>query len=382
MIWIIYLLQFQNKLLGKVLINNYEIQYQMKGIILHGGHGTRLRPLTHTGPKQLLPIANKPMSEYCVDAIKDCGITEIAIIIGGIGSNKVKEYYGDGSKFNVKISYIEQDEPKGIAHAINLCKNFVGNDKFLVFLGDNIIQKSISDISKKFETEDDDALVLLCEVSNPERFGIADVKERKIIKIMEKPKNPPTNLAVTGIYFLTTKIFDIFSRLKPSWRNELEITDALQMMLEEKNTINYEMITDYWKDTGTPDDIIHANGEVLKNMKPYFSGIKDDSSEISGNTMIGSDSTIHDNSKILGPCIIGKNCIIEKNCTVGPNVSIGDNSKLTNCNIQNSIIMENCLIDSSMKIRNSILASNSSISLDGNNDEKVLLLGEGTKISL
>jgi glucose-1-phosphate thymidylyltransferase len=382
MIWIIYLLQFQNKLLGKVLINNYEIQYQMKGIILHGGHGTRLRPLTHTGPKQLLPIANKPMSEYCVDAIKDCGITEIAIIIGGIGSNKVKEYYGDGSKFNVKISYIEQDEPKGIAHAINLCKNFVGNDKFLVFLGDNIIQKSISDISKKFETEDDDALVLLCEVSNPERFGIADVKERKIIKIMEKPKNPPTNLAVTGIYFLTTKIFDIFSRLKPSWRNELEITDALQMMLEEKNTINYEMITDYWKDTGTPDDIIHANGEVLKNMKPYFYGIKDDSSEISGNTMIGNDSTIHDNSKILGPCIIGKNCIIEKNCTVGPNVSIGDNSKLTNCNIQNSIIMENCLIDSSMKIRNSILASNSSITLDGNNDEKVLLLGEGTKISL
>ena len=120
----------------------------MKGIILHGGHGTRLRPLTHTGPKQLLPIANKPMSEYCVEAIRDCGITDIAIIIGGIGSKKVKEYYGDGSKFNLKISYIKQDEPKGIAHAINLCKNFVGNEKFIVFLGDNIIQKSISDISK------------------------------------------------------------------------------------------------------------------------------------------------------------------------------------------------------------------------------------------
>ena len=166
----------------------------MKGIILHGGHGTRLRPLTHTGPKQLLPIANKPMSEYCVEAINDCGITEIAIIIGGIGSNKVREYYGDGSKFNVKISYIEQDEPKGIAHAINLCKNFIGNEKFLVFLGDNIIQKSIFDISKKFESSNDDALVLLCEVSNPERFGIADVRENKIIKIIEKPKNPPTNL--------------------------------------------------------------------------------------------------------------------------------------------------------------------------------------------
>ena len=136
----------------------------MKGIILHGGHGTRLRPLTHTGPKQLLPIANKPMSEYCVETIRDCGISEIVIIVGGIGSNKVKEYYGDGSKYNVKISYIEQDEHKGIAHAINLCKNFVGSEKFLVFLGDNIIQKSISDISKKFESSDYDALILLCKV--------------------------------------------------------------------------------------------------------------------------------------------------------------------------------------------------------------------------
>jgi len=354
----------------------------MKGIILHGGHGTRLRPLTHTGPKQLLPIGNKPMSEYCVVAIKDCGITDIAIIIGGIGSNKVKEYYSDGSEFGVKISYIEQDEPKGIAHAINLCKNFVGDDKFLVFLGDNIIQKSISNISKKFEIENHDALVLLCEVSNPERFGIADVKENKIVKIMEKPKNPPTNLAVTGIYFLTTKIFDVFSRLKPSWRNELEITDALQMMLEENNTVNYEMITDYWKDTGTPDDIIHANGEVLKNMKSYNSGKIDDNVEITNNVMIGSGTTIINKSKIIGPCIIGKNCKIGSNVILGPNVSLGDNSKLSECDIQNSIIMTNCSIESKIKIRNGILASNSKITIDKSNDEKTFLLGEGTVLSL
>ena len=354
----------------------------MKGIILHGGHGTRLRPLTHTGPKQLLPIANKPMSEYCVDAIRDCGITEIAIIVGGIGSNKVKEYYGDGSKFDVKISYIEQDEPKGIAHAINLCKNFVGNEKFLVFLGDNIIQKSISNISKKFESSNDDALVLLCEVSNPERFGIADVKENKIVKIMEKPKNPPTNLAVTGIYFLTTKIFDVFTRLKPSWRNELEITDALQMMLEENNNINFEMITDYWKDTGTPDDIIHANGEILKNMKSYNAGKIDDNVELTNNVMIGTGTTISDKSKIIGPCIIGKNCTISSNVILGPNVSLGDNSKLSECNIQNSILMTNCSVESKIKIRNSILASNSKITIDESNDEKTFLLGEGTVLSL
>ena len=351
----------------------------MKGIILHGGHGTRLRPLTHTGPKQLLPIANKPMSEYCVEAIRDCGISDIAIIVGGIGSNKVREYYGDGSKFNVNISYIEQDEPKGIAHTINLCKNFVGNDQFLVFLGDNIIQKSISDISKKFESSNDDALVLLCEVSNPERFGIADVKENKIIKIIEKPKNPPTNLAVTGIYFLTTKFFDIFSRLKPSWRNELEITDALQMMLEEDNIVNFEMITDYWKDTGTPDDIIHANGEVLR--KEAEKQNTEERFESMG-IIYGEGSTIdRKNVHVNGPVLLGKNCHISSG-SIGPNVSVGDNSKLINCNIQNSIIMENCVIDSNMKIRDSIIASNSSITTDSNNDEKVLLLGEGTKISL
>ena len=354
----------------------------MKGIILHGGHGTRLRPLTHTGPKQLLPIANKPMSEYCVEAIRDCGISEIAIIIGGIGSNKVKEYYGDGSKFNVKITYIEQDEPKGIAHAINLCKEFIQNEKFLVFLGDNIIQKSINDISQKFESSDNDALILLCEVENPEQFGIADVKENKIVKIMEKPKNPPTNLAVTGIYFLTSKIFNIFSRLKPSWRNELEITDALQMMLEEKNRVDFEMITDYWKDTGTPGDIIHANGEILKNMKSYFSGVKEDGAKFSGNVMVGKGTKISGSSKILGPCIIGENCIIGANVILGPNVSIGDNSKLSDCDIQNSIVMKNCDIDSHMKIKNSILASNSKISIDKQNDRKVFLLGEGTVISL
>ena len=355
----------------------------MKGIILHGGHGTRLRPLTHTGPKQLLPIGNKPMSEYCVESIRDCGISEIAIIIGGISSNKVKEYYGDGSEFNVKITYIEQDKPKGIAHAINLCKEFIGNEKFLVFLGDNIIQKSINDISKKFEASESDALILLCEVKNPERFGIADVKENKIIRIMEKPKNPPTNLAVTGIYFLTPKIFDVFSRLKPSWRNELEITDTLQMMLEEKNRIDFEMITDYWKDTGTPEDVIQANSQVLKNMQPYFNGKKEAGVSINGKLMVGDGSLIKTGSSIIGPVIIGKNCIIESNTTIGPNTSIGNNSILSGCNVENSIIMSECKIECNAKIRHSIISTNSHISQNKKTgNEYVFLLGAGTKITL
>ena len=355
----------------------------MKGIILHGGHGTRLRPLTHTGPKQLLPIANKPMSEYCLDAIRDCGISDIAIIIGGTGSNKVKEYYGDGSKFNVRITYIEQESPKGIAHAINLCKEFIGDDKFLVFLGDNIIQKSINNIARKFESSDNDALILLCEVENPERFGIADVKDNKITKIMEKPKDPPTNFAVTGIYFLTPKIFDIFARLKPSWRNELEITDALQILLEEKNKIAFEMITDYWKDTGTPQDIIHANMVILKKMTPYFKGKKANDVIIKGNVMVGDETIIGSGVEIEGPAIIGNNCVIDTDSRIGPNTSIGNNSKIRKCNIENSIIMSNCEINSDVNIKDSIIAFNSDIRTNlENKTEKIFLLGEGTRISL
>ena len=355
---------------------------KMKGIILHGGHGTRLRPLTHTGPKQLLPIANKPMSQYCLESIKDAGIIDIAIIIGGIGSNKVKEYYGDGKKFGVNITYIEQNYPKGIAHAIQLCKDFVNNDKFLVFLGDNIIQKSIFEFTKDFEESDAQATILLCEVDNPSRFGIADVENGQIKKIIEKPKEPPTNLAVTGIYFLTPKIFDVIDRLKPSWRNELEITDALDMLLKEHNKITYHIITDYWKDTGTPEDIIHANKTILENLKPIFNGEKEEGVEIEGNVIVGEGTIIKKNSKIRGPVIIGKNCIIDENTIIGQNSSIGDNCNLAECNIENSIIMSNCEIRKNLNLCNCIISANSSIKSNEDKNGQIFLLGEGTKILL
>ena len=339
----------------------------MKGIILHGGHGTRLRPLTHTGPKQLLPIANKPMSQYCIESLREAGITDIAIVIGGLGSKKVEETYGHGEKLGVNLTYIVQDSPKGIAHAINLCKDFVGDEKFVVFLGDNIIQKSISGFAKNFEESNHDASILLCEVDNPSRFGIADVKDKKIIKIMEKPKNPPTNLAVTGIYFLTAKIFDIISRQKPSARNELEITDALEMLLKENDNISYDMITDYWKDTGTPEDILNANRQVLED----GGGVDD----------------VLQTAKMptyYPPFIIGKNCKIDKSATIGPNVSIGDHVIISSdVVIKNSIIMSGCVIDGGLDITDSIISRN--CRLHGNSKDpgqKVFLLGEGTKITL
>lgn len=352
----------------------------MKGVILHGGHGTRLRPLTHTGPKQLLPIANKPMSQYCLESIKDAGITDIAIIIGGMGSNKVREYYEDGKKFGVNITYVEQDSPRGIAHAIYLCKDFIGDEKFLVFLGDNIIQRKIDDFADEFEKSDAKAMILLCEVDNPSRFGIADVQEGVIKKIMEKPKNPSSNLAVTGIYFLTPMIFDIIANLKPSWRNELEITDALDELLQN-HKITYNIITDYWKDTGTPEDIIHANMAILEKTNPYFYGTKEKDAKIYGNVMVGKNTIIKNNVTINGPVVIGKNCVIESGSKIGPNTSIGDNSNLK-CDIAQSIVMSGCKITCDVKIRNSIIAFNSELTSNQDSDDKVFLLGEGTRIIL
>ncbi len=354
----------------------------MKGIILHGGHGTRLRPLTHTGPKQLLPIANKPMSEYCLESIKETGITEIAIIIGGVGSNKVQEYYGNGEKFGVKITYVKQDEPKGIAHAIKLCKEFINNEKFLVFLGDNIIQKSISNFVADFKNSNFDSTILLCEVNNPSRFGIAEIDNGKIKNIIEKPKNPPSNLAVTGIYLLTPKIFEIIENLKPSWRNELEITDALDILLKQNNNISYEIITDYWKDTGTPEDILHANEEIIRKMQSSVNTRKFEDVKIEGNVIIGENCVIDSTVTIIGPVVIGENCVIDSTAEIGPNTSIGANSKISKCKIENSIVMKECKIHSNIKIKNSIIANNSEIvSNENSNDKKIFLLGEGSKIS-
>ena len=346
----------------------------MKGIILHGGHGTRLRPLTHTGPKQLLPIANKPMSQFCLEAISETGITDIAIIVGGVGSNKVREYYGTGEKFGVKITYIEQDEPRGIAHAIRLCKEFVNGEKFLVFLGDNIIQKSIKNSVENFKNSNYDATVLLCEVNNPSRFGIADVENEKILKITEKPKNPVSNLAVTGIYLLTPIIFEIIDNLKPSWRNELEITDALDSLLKQNDNISFERITDYWKDTGTPEDIIHANGEIIKKMIEH-------SVPKIRNYITGNNTIIESDVKIQELVVIGENCHISSGSSIGPNVSIGDNTTISVSSIENSIIMKNCKINSTAEIKNSIIANNSEIK-DKEGKEKIFLLGEGSKVTL
>lgn len=352
----------------------------MKGIILHGGHGTRLRPLTHTGPKQLLPIANKPMSQYALEEMREAGVKEIGIILGHVYPEKVREYYGDGSKFGVKITYIYQDNPKGISHAIRLAKDFVGNDKFLVILGDNIFAKSLSDYAKRFESSKSDAMILLCKTNDPSRFGVAELNgSGKITKIVEKPKEPKSDLVVIGVYFLTPKIFDIIDVLKPSWRDELEITDALQLLMDKNGIIDYDIVTGWWKDTGTAEDILHANKLVLENISSYAYDNKD--YEIKNNILIGKNTTISSDSSITGPAIIGKSCSISHGVKLGPNVSIGNNVSLKHCEIDDSILMDNCIVEHKIHISDSIIATASEITHYNDKRSRQFLLGERSKIT-
>jgi glucose-1-phosphate thymidylyltransferase len=356
----------------------------MKGIILHGGVGTKLRPLTHTGPKQLIPIANKPISQYVLEDLKNSGITEIAIILGNIYQEKVKEHYGNGQKFGVTIQYIQQDEPKGIAHAVSLCKEYVKNQPFIVYLGDNLIKGGINAFVKKFENSHDDAMILLCKVKNPQRFGVAKIdKNGKLTQLIEKPREPPSNYALTGIYFFRPSIFETIKQLKPSLRGELEITDAIQLLLEKDYKVSYQIVQGWWKDTGTPEDILEANRLVLDELRPEVRGKIESDSSVQGRVSIGVNSTIKKNALIRGPAIIGENSVIEAKVYVGPYTSIGSHCAIKRGEIENSIIMDNCTINIEERMTDSIIAPHSEITSNkAVRHGKRFILGERTYIEL
>ena len=357
---------------------------KVKGIILHGGHGTRLRPLTHTGPKQLLSIANKPMSRYALDDLIDAGITNIAIVIGDIFPDKVKEFYGNGDELGAKIMYIYQHKPGGIAHAIGLCRDFIGNDRFVVYLGDNILKGGIRNYVSRFRESEADALILLCEVKDPSRFGIATIRENHIEEIVEKPKNPKSNLAVIGIYFLTSKIFQIIDNLPPSWRGELEISEALQRLIGSGLKVEYDFVTGWWKDTGTPEDILDANRFMLDSIQREIGGILESEESVKGHVSIGKNTKIPRNVLVRGPVVIGENCIFESGVIIGPYTSIGNSVKIQQGEIENSIVMDNCEIGTNSRIVDSIIAKSSKIVELGNSLPKrhTFFVGEQSLIRL
>jgi glucose-1-phosphate thymidylyltransferase len=317
----------------------------MKAIILAAGQGTRLRPVTLTMPKPLVPVANKRLIEYAIDTIKGAGIQEIGIVVNSMESPIVK-FFGDGQRLGVKLEYIVQEEQRGLAHAANLCKAFVAGEPFAMFLGDNIFQDKMADLIRNFPNTKADASIVLTEVADPSRFGIAVVNEGKINRVIEKPKEPPSNLAIVGVYLFRSSIFDAIDKIPPSARGEYEITDAIQQLIDEQKVIEPYRLEGWYIDAGKPEPIILANQLVLEELPwspaPNDKEMIQGDSEVSHRVIIGENSKII-NSVVRGPAIIGSNTLI-KDSYIGPYTAIGDNCIIEGSEVEASIVMNDCVI--------------------------------------
>lgn len=314
----------------------------MKSIILCAGKGTRLRPLTYTSAKHLIPIGNKPVLFYGIEAIKNCGIKDVGIIIGETGED-IRQETGSGQCWGINIAYIEQKEALGLAHAVKIATNFLGEEKFLMYLGDNLLKYGIEDYAGKFLQDNYNAFVLLTEVENPGQFGVAEVKEGKVIRVIEKPKEPPSNLALIGVYFFDKNVHQAIHSIKPSARGELEITDAIQWMIENGFKIGAEVIKGWWKDTGKPEDILEANRLVLEDVERDIGrGKLDENSSILGRVKIEEGAELI-NSKILGPAIIGRGAKIVDSY-IGPFTSLSEKVEILNSEIEYSVVLGNTKI--------------------------------------
>jgi glucose-1-phosphate thymidylyltransferase len=327
----------------------------LKALIASGGRGTRLRPITHTQNKHLIPIANKPILYYAIEAAADAGIKEIGIVHNA-DSQEVPKYIGDGSKWGVKITYIPQETPGGLAQVVQLAEKFIAGDKFIFYLGDNMLVGGVKRFVDEFEKSGCNCYLTLSKVKDPERFGVPEIRDGKIVRVEEKPKHPKSNYAVAGIYLYDHHIFEAVRSLKPSARGELEISDAHTLLIERGLKIGYTEITGWWKDTGKPTDLLEANRLILDNIAPRNDGTVDKQSEVAGRVVIEEGARII-NSKIRGPVIIGKKCVIE-NSYIGPFTSIGDRTEMRNSEIEYSIVLRDCKVTSvGVRIEGSILGN-------------------------
>ena len=311
----------------------------MKAIILSGGKGTRLRPLTYSGAKQLVPVANKPILFYCIDNIVQAGINEVGIIISPETGQEIMDTVGDGSRWNIRIEYITQDIPGGLAHAIKTARAFLKDSSFVMYLGDNLIGSRINAFVESFNEKKPDAFILLKEVENPKQFGVAEVSDSgAVLRLVEKPENPPSNLALVGIYIFSPRIHEAIDNIKPSARGELEITDAIQRLITMQCNVESHVLDMWWLDTGKKDDMLTANATVLDDwLEENIDADVDDASNILGRVSIGKGSVIKD-SKIRGPVAIGENTTVE-NSFIGPYTSIGDNVRVIKSSVEHSVIM-------------------------------------------
>jgi len=313
----------------------------MKGLILSGGHGTRLRPITYSQQKQLIPVANKPILFYAIDDLIEAGVKDIGIIVGPNRDQVIETV--EAEPWDATIQFIPQEEPRGLAHAILVAEDFLDDD-FVMYLGDNILREGIVEHAATFKANKHDASIMLTEVPNPEDFGIAELNDDGTIKqLVEKPKVPPSNLALVGIYFFKPVILDACKQIKPSWRNELEITDAIQWLISNGFAVGWTKVEGWWKDTGKTEDIFEANRLILDDLTPAVKG--EVLGELRGRVSMEAGTKVSEHSVIKGPAVISRDCRI-KDSYIGPYTSIGNNCEIIDSEVEDSVVMEmrNCFM--------------------------------------
>jgi glucose-1-phosphate thymidylyltransferase len=346
----------------------------MKALVLSGGKGTRLRPLTFTCAKQLIPVANKPILGYVLDQVAATGITEVGVITAPETGQYVKDYVSDGSKWNLSVDYIPQ-EPLGLAHAVKTAQPFLAQDSFVMCLGDNVTGQGLNVFIQKFRKEHLDALIILKEVDDPSSFGIAQLDDKgHIVRLEEKPKTHMGNLAIIGTYLFSNKVHKAIAHIKPSWRGELEITDAVQEMIHMGFAVKAEILNSWWLDTGKKDDILSANAKILDEyIKRDVKGSVTNST-VEGRVKIESEAKVTCSS-VRGPCIIGKNALIE-NSFIGPYTSVGDNSQIINSHVEYSVIMENVIVKDVERLEESLIGKNAKVTRSKKNNTTKLHIGD------
>jgi len=300
-----------------------------------------------------VPVANKPILFYGVEAIRDAGITDVGIIVGDT-EPEIRAALGDGSAFGVKTTYIRQEAPLGLAHAVKIAQKFMGKDSFVMYLGDNLILDGISDLVREFERDRPNSQILLAHVPNPREFGVAELDGQRVKRLTEKPKEPKSDLALVGVYMFDSSIFDAVNAIKPSFRNELEITDAIQHLIDHGKDVSCHIISGWWKDTGKLEDMLEANRMVLSRAKRRIQGKLDEKTRTEGDVIVGAGSVV-ENSILRGPLVIGERCVIQ-NTYVGPFTSIYDDVTIRNSEIEHSIVLERCVIqDIPVRIEGSLI---------------------------
>jgi glucose-1-phosphate thymidylyltransferase len=350
----------------------------VKGLILSGGKGTRLRPITHTSAKQLIPVANKPVLFYGIEALASAGIEDVGIIIAPETGDEIREAAGDGSQFGVKLTYIVQDVPAGLAHAV-LTAEFLGEEPFVMYLGDNLLQGGIVDLVERFKTQQCDALILLTAVPDPENYGVAELDGERIVALVEKPRSPVSDLALVGVYMFTASIHDAARAIKPSARGELEITDAIQHLVDSGLRVEPHIVSGWWKDTGQLADMLEANRLILDVMEARCEGQLDDC-QLDGRVVVAAGARL-ERSTVRGPAIIGAGARLI-DAYVGPYTAVGDGCLIEAAEVENSILLAGCEVRRlDGRVESSLLGRNARIVRDGRQPRAYrFMLGDNSEV--